>query len=102
MILKMLTRSKTTRRPAPPAVRKPVVKRLIPGETLRAEPRSEDEYTSDADSEGNLADFVVRDGPVEGGRYVDKAVDEAWKNWTPRTKSEARFKNIVDRRSKRS
>jgi hypothetical protein len=100
----MLTRSKsraTAARPtARPIIKKPV-RRVIPGETLRAEPRSDDEYTSDADSEGNLADFVVRDDPVQGGRFVDKAVDEAWKNWKPLTRSEARFKRVVERHSKK-
>jgi hypothetical protein len=103
----MLTRSKSgvTRpaaaRPTDRTMVKKPIRRVIPGETLRAEPRSDDEYTSDADSEGNLADFVVRDDAVQGGRYVDKAVDEAWKNWKPTRNSEARFKKVVDRHSKK-
>ena len=99
----MLTRSKSrpaaARPTARPIIKKPV-RRVIPGETLRAEPRSDDEYTSDADSEGNLADFVVRDEPTVG-RLVDKSVDEAWKNWKPTRNSEARFKRVVDRHSKK-
>jgi hypothetical protein len=96
----MLTRSKSGATRPVSAIKKTVTRRVIPGETLRDEPRSEDEYTSDADSEGNLADFVVRDEPV--GRYVDKAVDEAWKNWKPTRNSEARFKRVIDKHSKKA
>ena len=44
---------------------------------------------------------MVRDDPVQGGRFVDKAVDDAWKNWKPTRNSEARFKRVVDRHSKK-
>ena len=33
--------------------------KLLPGETLRAEPRSDDEGDSDDDGHGNLKGFVV-------------------------------------------
>lgn len=45
----MLTRSKSI--PIP-------IKKLLPGITLRAEPRSDDESDSDGDERGNLKDFV--------------------------------------------
>jgi len=79
-------------------VKKPA-RRVIPGETLRAEPRSEDEYTSDADSDGNLADFVVPDEP--NVKYVDKSVDEAWKNWKPTRNASLRYRKVVEKHAKK-
>ena len=87
----MLTRSKSI--PIP-------IKKLLPGVTLRAEPRSDDESDSDGDERGNLKDFV------EYKKSTDKphdhiAIDKKWNEWQPTTKGGKRYKRIVEKFSKK-
>jgi hypothetical protein len=85
----MLTRSKT----------QPTIKKLLPGETLRPEPRSDDESDSDADERGNLRDFVVYEKSSE--KPVDhEKIDREFNAWTPRTKGQQRLKNVIQKYSK--
>ena len=80
--------------------KRPVIKKLIPGETLRAEPRSDDEGDdSDADSHGNLRDFVVYD-KITSKPVDHKVIDQAWSTWTPKTKGSMRYKNVVNKYSR--
>ena len=86
----MLTRSKSI--PIP-------IKNLLPGETLRAEPRSDDDSDSDADERGNLVGFVEYTKST-GKPHDHLAIDKAWKTWMPNTKGGRRYKKIVSKYSK--
>lgn len=77
-----------------------MLKRVLPGETLRPEPRSDDESDSDADEHGNLRDFVVYDKIVSTKPPGHDSIDKAWSAWKPKTKGSLRFKKMVDKYSK--
>ena len=82
----MLTRSK--------------VIKLLPGETLRPEPRSDDDSDSDGDERGNLKDFVEYTKSI-GKPHDHVAIDKAWKAWQPNTKGGKRYKRIVEKFTKK-
>ena len=84
----MLTRSKI-----------PSVKKLLPGETLRPEPRSDDEGDSDDDGHGNLKGFVVYEKSTE--KPHDHAqVDKMWSACKPRTRGQAKLNKVIEKYSK--
>lgn len=54
----------------------------------------------ESDDDSDLADFIVPDDEVDGIVIPPpdhKEIDEAWRDWEPRSPGAARYKNVVDR-----
>jgi hypothetical protein len=81
--------------------RSATLKKVIPGDWIRDEPRSEDGSDSDADEDGNLKGFVVPDHSVVDNKPADHAiVDKIWSASKPRTRGSARLHSVIKKHSK--
>ena len=85
-------RPKTARRLLP-------VRKIIPGDVIKVEPRSDDDSDSEKDEHGNLKGFVEYDGTKSSGEKPadHKLVDQLWNSWTPTTPGGKRYKKILNK-----
>ena len=73
-------------------------RKIIPGDVIKAEPRSDDDSDSEKDEHGNLKGFVEYDGGSPGEKPTDhKLVDQLWNSWTPTTPGGKRYKKILNK-----
>ena len=86
--------------PRRPKTARPVVRRLIPGDVIKAEPRSDDDSDSERekDEHGNLKGFVEYDKTLPHEKPADhKFVDQMWNSWNPTTPGGRRYKKILNK-----
>jgi hypothetical protein len=70
--------------------------KLLPGETLRAEPRSDDEGDSDDDGHGNLKGlWFMKILPHDHAK-----IDKSWNEYKPKTRGQAKLKKVIDKYSR--